>query len=82
MVRGISSDESHTQRLVCNICRADLTMGMSWASLSQQHGPLQFDFQNTQRLLLVCVYMLGLKHSERSGMLPDLSQHVRRTFAP
>lgn len=82
MVRGISSDESHAQRLVCNICRIDWTMVMSWASLSQQHGPLQFDFQNTQRLLLVCLHLPGLRHGEKSGMLPDLSQHVRRTFAP
>lgn len=80
MVRGISSDESHTQRLVCDICWVDWTMGMSGASLSQHHGSLQFNFQNTWSLL--CLYMPGLRHGEKSGMLLDLSQHVRRTFAP
>lgn len=77
MVKRVSSDESHPQRQVCNICRGDWTTGISRASLSQQQGPLPFNCQNTQRLLLLCLYMPGLRHGEKSGMLPALSQHVR-----
>lgn len=51
MVRGVSSDESWVQRLACNTCRVDRTMVPSCASWSRQHGHLQFDVQNTQRLL-------------------------------
>lgn len=72
MVRGVSSDEGWAQRLVCNTHRVDWTMVPSCAFLSQQHGHLQFGGQNTQRLLLSCLYMPGLGHGEKSGMLPDL----------